>query len=229
MGCSFSKKKNHFWEDARAHAMKAAKDDVAHKDGYDTDSIIVDEFNPLAVGQTCEEAGMTMSDIAKRVCDANRILKEVLNTAYGTKAFENDGDNPSFYMERIAEARNLLKMALNTGAGVSTPPLHHPMRNDGVDALLYAVPIIEKRAENEYDIISHPAHYAEGRQYEPRLVIVDWELDYYLGNALKYISRAGRKGSAIEDLRKAKQYIDFEIELLEKNAVAEAVSGRLDP
>lgn len=64
------------------------------------------------------------------------------------------------------------------------------------------------------DIISNPSHYTEGRTYEPRKVIEDWDLDFYLGNALKYISRAGRKNDAIEDLQKAKQYIDFEIEKL---------------
>lgn len=44
-----------------------------------------------------------------------------------------------------------------------------------------------------YDVVAHPSHYCEGRRYEPRRVIEDWDLDFYLGNALKYISRAGRK------------------------------------
>lgn len=64
------------------------------------------------------------------------------------------------------------------------------------------------------DIVSSPEHYIAGRRYEPRKVIEDWNLNFYLGNALKYISRAGRKEDAITDLRKAKQYIDFEIERL---------------
>jgi hypothetical protein len=53
--------------------------------------------------------------------------------------------------------------------------------------------------------INHPSHYAEGRQYEPIDVIEDWNLDFCLGNALKYISRAGRKDPAktVEDLKKA--------------------------
>ena len=38
----------------------------------------------------------------------------------------------------------------------------------------------------------------------------------YTGNAVKYISRAGRKGSAVEDLRKAIQYLEWEIERLEE-------------
>lgn len=73
-----------------------------------------------------------------------------------------------------------------------------------------------------YDDVARPSHYAEGRKYEPRKVIFDWDLDFNLGSALKYIARAGRKGSAamsqkektIQDLKKAIQYIEFEIDEL---------------
>ncbi len=54
------------------------------------------------------------------------------------------------------------------------------------------------------DSVDHPAHYAEGRRFEPIDVIEDWRLGFCLGNAVKYISRAGRKGDALEDLRKAR-------------------------
>lgn len=60
--------------------------------------------------------------------------------------------------------------------------------------------------------VTNPDHYCNGRKYEPRKVIHDWELNFNLGNAVKYLSRAGRKDDIIQDLNKAKQYIDFEIE-----------------
>ena len=66
-----------------------------------------------------------------------------------------------------------------------------------------------------HDPINRPSHYAEGRQFEPISVIEDWELNYRLGNAVKYISRAGRKVDAVEDLRKAVWYLQREIETLE--------------
>lgn len=69
--------------------------------------------------------------------------------------------------------------------------------------------------EESFDSVHRPAHYAEGRKYEPRKVIADWGLNFNLGNAVKYVARAGRKGDKIEDLRKAIQYIEFEIEELE--------------
>ena len=67
------------------------------------------------------------------------------------------------------------------------------------------------------DNVDHPSHYCDGRKYEPVEVILDWELDFLLGNALKYISRTGRKGSdedAIEDLEKAVWYIRKRIDVL---------------
>ena len=70
----------------------------------------------------------------------------------------------------------------------------------------------------EEDIIGHPNHYCEGRKYEPKDVIRDWNLNFNLGNAVKYIARNGRKdgNSSLQDLKKAKQYLEFEIDFLEK-------------
>lgn len=67
------------------------------------------------------------------------------------------------------------------------------------------------------DNVNHPNHYCEGRKYEPWDVIVDWELDYLTGSAVKYLSRAGRKDPSkeTEDLRKAVAYIEKRIEVLE--------------
>nr|DAF83559.1 MAG TPA: nucelotide kinase [Caudoviricetes sp.] len=76
------------------------------------------------------------------------------------------------------------------------------------------------KEETSFDAVSHPSHYTEGRNYEPRKVIADWGLNFNLGNAVKYISRAGRKGDKIEDLKKAIQYIEFEIEELDPNYIS---------
>ena len=63
--------------------------------------------------------------------------------------------------------------------------------------------------------IERPAHYVEGRKYEPKDVIRDWDLNFNLGNVIKYVSRAGRKDNKIVDLEKAKQYLQFEIDYLQ--------------
>jgi hypothetical protein len=68
--------------------------------------------------------------------------------------------------------------------------------------------------------VNHPSHYGGDTVYETIKVIHAWGLGFSLGNAVKYISRAGKKArgipATIEDLRKAAWYINHEIERLEK-------------
>lgn len=61
------------------------------------------------------------------------------------------------------------------------------------------------------DLINHPPHYRADTPYETIKVIEAWGLGYHLGNAVKYISRAGMKGSRLEDLQKAEWYLKREI------------------
>ena len=67
------------------------------------------------------------------------------------------------------------------------------------------------------DNVNHPSHYTSGK-IEVIDFIEDKELGFHLGNAVKYISRAGRKDAnkTIEDLRKATWYINRQIQILEK-------------
>ena len=67
-----------------------------------------------------------------------------------------------------------------------------------------------KRGVKMFDNINRPKHYNQGR-IEPIEVIEDWELNYHLGNVIKYIARAKYKGQYREDLRKAKWYIEREL------------------
>jgi len=67
-----------------------------------------------------------------------------------------------------------------------------------------------------FDPVNKPSHYAEGRQFETIEVIEDWKLSYRLGNCVKYISRAGRKGDRKQDLEKAAWYLQREIEAIDK-------------
>lgn len=61
--------------------------------------------------------------------------------------------------------------------------------------------VVEKSG-GTFDVVTGPAHYLEGREYEPRKVIEDWDLGFYLGNTVKYIARAGRKNDMLEDLKR---------------------------
>lgn len=64
-------------------------------------------------------------------------------------------------------------------------------------------------------MVNHPKHYTFGK-FEVIDVINDWSLGFNKGNAVKYIARAGRKGDAAEDLKKAVFYLEYEIARLEQ-------------
>ena len=63
------------------------------------------------------------------------------------------------------------------------------------------------------DAVNHPPHYKDGG-IETIDYIEAKGLGYHLGNAVKYISRAGKKGTnqGLEDLKKAQWYLNRAIE-----------------
>ena len=63
-----------------------------------------------------------------------------------------------------------------------------------------------------------PDYYGgESNPYEAIKVIQAHNLNFCFGNVIKYVLRAGKKADALEDLKKARQYIDFEIARLDSN------------
>jgi hypothetical protein len=71
------------------------------------------------------------------------------------------------------------------------------------------------------EMVNHPDHYQCGKnkEYEAIKVIEAWDLDFHLGNTVKYISRAGKKGAdkELQDLKKALWYLERKIKNLEDN------------
>ena len=68
----------------------------------------------------------------------------------------------------------------------------------------------------KHDAVNSPSHYTDGN-IEVISYIEDKRFGYHLGNAIKYISRAGKKdpSKTVEDLRKAVWYIERYIGLIE--------------
>ena len=60
------------------------------------------------------------------------------------------------------------------------------------------------------DLVNHPPHYTTGG-VETIDFIEAKNLNYNLGNAVKYITRADHKGNRVQDLEKARWYIEREI------------------
>lgn len=66
----------------------------------------------------------------------------------------------------------------------------------------------KRESDNKVDNVNHPSHYTDGK-IEVIDFIEDKELGFHLGNAIKYISRAGKKDPTKirEDIKKAIWYL----------------------
>lgn len=76
---------------------------------------------------------------------------------------------------------------------------------------------IEVTKEELEDVVNHPKHYTKHPSGVECIQVTEY-MNFCLGNAMKYIWRANDKhDSPLEDLRKAKWYVEREIARLEKN------------
>ena len=66
---------------------------------------------------------------------------------------------------------------------------------------------LEKQTD---DPVNHPAHYTGHPSGIECIQITRW-MNFNMGNVIKYVWRAGNKGNALEDLKKARWYLDDEI------------------
>lgn len=150
-----------------------------------------DEFNQMS--------NLELADILKRAFDKCKFCRYTSGDCFGKSCFDG------------------IKMWLS--APCSNKPDNPPAEN-------VAEPQQEVPAERNpdktminnvtADNVNHPSHYTSG-QIEVIDFIEDKQLGFHLGNAIKYISRAGRKNpdKTVEDLRKAVWYINRQIQRLE--------------
>ena len=64
--------------------------------------------------------------------------------------------------------------------------------------------------EKVKEMINHPDHY-QGNKFEVIDIIEDYNLGFCMGNAIKYLLRAGKKDDEIQDLNKALWYVQRRI------------------
>ena len=58
----------------------------------------------------------------------------------------------------------------------------------------------------EKEMVDHPSHYNQG--IETIEYIESWSMNFNTGNVIKYVTRAGYKNDKLEDLKKARWYLD---------------------
>ena len=75
----------------------------------------------------------------------------------------------------------------------------------------------EKRDHVKHDPVNHPSYYCGKIEVIDFIDDRGFDRDYYLASVIKYVSRAGKKNPAteIEDLKKARFYLDRKIQQLE--------------
>lgn len=59
--------------------------------------------------------------------------------------------------------------------------------------------------------VNHPSYYGGDVKYETIKLVVNWDFGFCVGNTLKYIMRAPNKDNYIEDMKKARWYLDYAI------------------
>ena len=77
------------------------------------------------------------------------------------------------------------------------------------------VELEEDYYDGSEDYVNQPKHYTKGK-FEVIEVIEDWDLNFRLANAVKYIARHEHKGKPLEDLKKALWYLQREISIRER-------------
>lgn len=119
--------------------------------------------------------------------------------------------NPEFFKKLITEIGKDLEKTMM-------------MKKENNMATKKKAPVEEKEevipTEKPKENINHPSWYgSKDDPYETIKVIQAWGLNFPLGNAIKYISRAGKKDptKTVEDLRKALFYIQYEIDRIERD------------
>lgn len=74
------------------------------------------------------------------------------------------------------------------------------------------------------DMVNHPPHYADGWSNGAEVIDITEHLGFNLGNVVKYVARSDKKGTQVEDLKKAQWYLAREIARLTPR---EVTPGRL--
>jgi hypothetical protein len=141
----------------------------------------------------------------------------------------NPFENKAIKFETEQELNHLAELARGYGLTVSTcfyddyiffrkdifseKPLYYNYKSNGkLPEITYSDFIASLESiEPQPDMVNHPKHYnVDG--YEVIDIIDAFKLNFNMGNALKYLLRADRKGNKLQDINKAIWYLQREIE-----------------
>jgi hypothetical protein len=160
-----------------------------------------------------------MTDKIRRLLKQGKTAQEIAaqlkikpNRVYTVKWLDAKKQKPSKIIKAVQE----MKATLDELDKIKDKPAKMFIQPDHMDD---AHKLISEQFETEYakykttqpDLVNHPPHYKSGG-IETIDFIEAKDLNYRLGNVVKYVSRAGRKNSdPVQDLEKAAWYLQREI------------------
>jgi hypothetical protein len=127
--------------------------------------------------------------------------------------------NPNASTRAVVKATGALPKSVGTmrsvlrKEGINCVPTRTKRGRKVIDLTIAGSPLRPTKPEfgaSNVDLVNHPPHYTQGG-IETIDFIEAKNLNYNLGNAVKYITRADHKGNRLQDLQKAKWYIEREI------------------
>jgi len=92
--------------------------------------------------------------------------------------------------------------------------LYSPEFGNGTQEV-YECGQIKSAKSIRHDPVTNPSHYKAKNGFEVLAIIEAFDLNFHRGNTVKYILRAPNKNNELEDLKKARFYLDREIKNLE--------------
>ena len=156
---------------------------------------------------------MKMTDKIRRLLKQGKTAQEIAaqlkikpNRVYTVKWLDAKKQKPSKIIKAVQE----MKTTLDELDKIKDKPKKSMAIQEGNDL---ANKIFQETYDKYHaDLVNHPPHYKSGG-IETIDFIEAKDLNYRLGNVIKYVSRAGKKASdPIEDLEKAAWYLQREID-----------------
>lgn len=129
--------------------------------------------------------------------------KQGLNKSAQVRALLNIGKTTEYIVKKVGCTSRLVNLIKVRGN-----PIAEPVKEKEFVEKVGGNPIPNFLKPVE-DIINSPLHYNKGVQ--PIDAIEEWQLNYRLGNVVKYVARCNFKGAYLEDLKKAQWYLHREI------------------
>ena len=148
---------------------------------------------------------MTTIDKIRRFLDRGRSAKEIAKKLDVTPTYVN-------YVKRKAATESRKEVLKRTLPKQFTKSEIAAL---GKDQFLHMTDQEAQTALNKLDLVNHPPHYKAGG-IETIDFIEAKDLNFRLGNVIKYVARAEKKGDPLEDLKKAKWYLEREIAVRER-------------